>query len=167
MREYVRLLTVGTTMSVAVGAGVLAMTSTSQASTIGVDLSMSGSVVAGVASASTYKQVPFTFMIKNKSTTTAADISFNFSPIVNGTASDYSADYVCPLTTNHYDINPDSSSCEPGTLGPGKSSSAAIIVTPSGSSGQTVTVKACAQNLSGAPDPVSSNNCKTLSIKIA
>jgi len=69
------------------------------------------------------------------------------------------------LVVGHFNIDPDTPACEPGMLGPGKSTGAAIMVTPTITSG-TVTVKACARNLDGIADPVSSNNCKTVSIPI-
>ena len=132
--------------------------------TTGPDLAMTGSVVAGVTSAQSSQHLPFTFTMTNKSSSTAAgSVSFTFT-VTNGTAD--TADYVCPLTSNHFDINPDTPSCEPGGLAATKSTRAAIIVTPSISTG-TVTVRSCASDLTGSTDPVSSNNCKSLSIKIS
>jgi hypothetical protein len=138
------------------------LTTASQASTATVDLSITGSTVAGFTKAQHGQELPVVFTIKNRSTTTAAEISFYFT-LTHATAS--AADYTCPLITNHFNINPDTPACEPGTLGFGKSTSAAILVTPTIYSG-TVTVKACAQNLSGNADPVPSNNCRTISIAI-
>jgi hypothetical protein len=143
-------------------AGTVFLTTASQASTASVDLSITGSTVAGYTKAQHGQELPVVFTIKNRSTTTAASISFYFT-LTHATAS--SSDYTCPLITNHYNINPDTPACEPGTLGYGKSTSAAIMVTPTIYSG-TVTVKACAQDLDGYADPVASNNCKTISIAI-
>jgi uncharacterized repeat protein (TIGR01451 family) len=145
-------------------AGVSSFTSAN--ATTGIDLSMTGSAVAGVTSAQwgVGQEVAFTYALKNKSTTASANVSFTFT-ITNGTAPD-PGDYICPLIRNHFDILPDTPACEPGALGAGGTAQAAILATPSAAG--TMTVKACAQNLSATvPDPVSSNNCKTLSVKIA
>ena len=141
--------------------GTLFLTTASQATTTSVDLSITGNTVAGYTKAQYGQELPVVFTIKNRSTTTAADVSFYFT-ITHATAD--GSDYTC--VSNHYVINPDTPACEPGMLGYGKSTSAAILVTPTIFSG-TVTVKACAQNLSGAADPVLSNNCKTVSIAIS
>ena len=146
-----------------VAAGMWSVNSANAAT--GIDLSMTGSVVAGVtgAQAASGQEVALTFALKNKSTTASAEVSFTFT-ITNGTAPD-AGDYICPLVRSHYDIFPDTPACEPGTLSAGGTAQAAILATP-GAAG-TMTVKACASNLSAtAPDPVSSNNCKTLSVRI-
>lgn len=151
---FVIVMTVATTMLV-VG------TSSSQATT-GVDLGMAGSTVAGYTSAQSGQKLPVTFTIKNHSTTTSATVDFFFT-ITHATAD--ASDFVCPLVSNHFNIVPDTPACEVGVLGAGKSTSAAILVTPKITTG-TVTVRACAMNETGSPDPVSSNNCKTVSIPI-
>jgi hypothetical protein len=104
-------------------------------------------------------ELAFSFTLKNKSTTTAAEVGFNFT-ITNGTAD--INDYICPQIGTHAAINPDTPDCEPGTLGPGKSTQAAILATQTG---RPMVVKACAFDISSYPDPVSSNNCKTLTVK--
>jgi Domain of unknown function DUF11 len=141
-----------------------AVSTGSDAATTAADLSMTGNVVAGVQSSQSGQEVPFLFKLTNKSTTTSANVSFYFS-ITNGTASDSVDDYVCPLISNHFNIYPDTPACEPGSLAAGKTTQAAILVTPK-SGVTTMSVKACAQNLSST-DPTSSNNCKTLSVKIS
>jgi hypothetical protein len=133
----------------------------SQASTSTVDLAISGSVVAGVTGAQPGQHIPFVFTMANRSSATA-DVAFTFT-LSHARAS--GSDYVCPTVSGHFDINPDTPSCEPGFLTGGHSTSAAIIITPTITTG-TVSVRACASNLSGTADPVSSNNCKTLSIRI-
>jgi hypothetical protein len=139
------------------------LTTASQAVTAtSVDLAITGNTVAGYTKAQHGQELPVVFTIKNRSTTTAASVSFYFT-LTHATAG--IADYTCPLISNHYNINPDTPACEPGVLGYGKSTSAAILVNPTIYSG-TVTVKACAQDLDGYGDPVSSNNCKTVSIAI-
>ncbi|MDQ1739940.1 MAG: hypothetical protein QOE53_1592 [Pseudonocardiales bacterium] len=140
----------------------LFLTTASQATTSSVDLAITGNTVAGYTKAQHGQELPVIFTIKNRSTTTAASVAFYFT-LTHATAA--AADYTCPLISNHFNIFPDTPSCEPGTLGYGKSTSAAILVTPTIYSG-TVTVKACAQDLDNYSDPVSSNNCKTVSIAI-
>lgn len=135
-------------------------TSVSNAATTSVDLAMSGSVVAGVTNTfDTGRELAFAFTLKNKSTTTTEPSDFVFS-ITGGTAADYS-DYICPLIGSRTPINPDTPACEPGDLGPGKSTQAAILVTQTA---HPLVVKACAFGES-YPDPVSSNNCKSLTVK--
>jgi hypothetical protein len=136
--------------------------SASNAASTSVDLGMTGSRVAGYTSAQAGQELPVVFTLKNHSTTTSADVAFYFT-LTHATAD--SSDYTCPMVSTKGNINPDTPACEPGVLGYGKSTSAAIMVTPTIISG-TVTVKACALNLGGATDPVSSNNCKTISIPI-
>ena len=84
----------------------------SQARTSGVDLSMSGYVVAGLRSASWPSHVAFAFAMKNHSSTTSADIAFTFS-VVHGTGINNGANYICP------GASPDTPSCEPGMLAAG------------------------------------------------
>ena len=150
---------------VLVGA-LLVSTYSSQASTSAgpsVDLGITGSTVAGYTAAQSGQELPVSFTMTNHSTTTSTQVSFNFT-VTNATAADI-GDYVCTLISNHFDIYPDTPSCEPGSLPHGKSTSAAIMVSPTIGTG-TVTVKACTQSLDGYPDPVSSNNCKTIKITI-
>jgi len=143
-------------------ASTVVITSSSGASTTSVDLGITGATVAGYTSAQYGQELPVSFTIKNHSTTRSVDVQFYFT-ISHATAS--ASDYTCTGIVGHFNINPDTPACEPGVLGAGKSTSAAIMVTPTISSG-TVTVKACAYNLDGIADPVSSNNCKTVSIPI-
>jgi hypothetical protein len=142
--------------------GTLFLTTASQATTSSVDLAITGSTVAGYTKAQHGQELPVLFTIKNRSTTTGASVSFYFT-LSHATAA--ASDYTCPLISNHYNINPDTPACEPGVLGYGRSTSAAIMVTPTIYSG-TVTVRACAVDLDSYSDPVSSNNCKTVSIAI-
>ena len=144
---------------------VLVSTYASQASTSAaprVDLGITGSTVAGYTAAQAGQELPVAFTMTNHSATTSTQISFNFT-ITNSSAD--GSDYICPLISNHFNINPDTPSCETGSLAHGKSTSAAILVTPTIGTG-TITVKACAQSLDGYIDPVSSNNCKTVKIPI-
>jgi hypothetical protein len=138
----------------------LLLATASQATTTSVDLSITGQTVAGFTAAQQWQELPVLFTMKNRSNTTATEVAFSFT-FTNATVDGYT----CPLISNHFNINTDGSFCEPGVLGHGKSTSAAIMVTPTISSG-TVTVTACAQDLDSYGDPVSSNNCKTVSIPI-
>ena len=143
-------------------ASTVVITSSSGAATTSVDLGITGATVAGYTSAQVGQELPVSFTLKNHSTTRSANVAFYFT-ISHATAS--ASDYTCPLVVGHFNIDPDTPACEPGVLAAGKSTGAAIMVTPTISSG-TVTVKACALNLDGLADPVSSNNCKTVSIPI-
>jgi hypothetical protein len=149
------LLTLAITMFVAAA-------SSSQASTTSVDVGITGHTVAGYTSAQQFQELPVVFTMKNHSTTTSTDVTFIFTV---AHASSDGSDYTCPEITNHANIDPDTPGCEPGTLRPGKSTSAAIMVTPM-SSFVTVTVKGCAYAISAVTDPVSSNNCKTVRIPV-
>lgn len=159
MRRKIILLLVG---AVVLPAAVLVSTYSSQASpgSTSVDLGITGSTVAGYTQGDPNTELPVVFTMTNHSSSTSVSVDFYFT-VVNATAD--GSDYTCPLISNHHLINPDTPACEPGFLGHGKGTSAAILVTPTIDTG-SVTVKACADDESGYPDPVSSNNCKTISI---
>ena len=142
--------------------GTLVGSNATLAATTGVDLSTTGSIFAGLRGAQTGQEIVFSFTVKNHSTRASADLEVTFS-MTNGTAD--GSDYICPLIRNHFNINPDTPSCEPGALPATKSETVGILVTPKTSG--TMTVRACALNESNAPDPVPSNNCKTLSLAIS
>jgi hypothetical protein len=166
MQRQTAFFTIGVATTAAAAAGLLSLTSVSQAATTtGPDLAMTtASVVDGVKVMQSGGQlVPFSFTAKNNSTTTAANLSFDFT-VTNGAADNYG--YICPLVGTKFDINPDSPACEVGSLAGGHSSSAGVIVSATGASGQYVTVEACLSDLSST-DPVPTNNCKTLKVKIA
>jgi hypothetical protein len=143
-------------------AALVVNSSGSEAGPTTVDLSITGSVVAGVTSANGTQEVPFSFTVTNRSVT-AAPLTITFT-LTGGSAPD-TGDYVCPLVGTGVDINPDTPACEPGTLAGHHSTSAAIIVTPTATG--TMTVQACVSNEAGAPDPRPGNNCKSLSIGAA
>lgn len=146
----------------AFGTLALASVSQSRATAISVDLGITGSPVAGVAGAQVGQELGFTFTVTNHSTTTAADLGVKFT-VARGNVT--ISDYICPLITTHFNINPDTPFCEPGWLPPGKSTSAAVLASSQGTS--PLVVRACAVNDSAGTDPVSSNNCKTLTIPIS
>jgi hypothetical protein len=141
-----------------------ALTSTpmSHAATTTVDLSTTGSVVAGITGAQMGQELAFSFTTKNNSTSTATDVSVRFT-VTNGSVSQ--SDYICSLISNHFDIHPDTPACETGSLSAGKSTTNAILVATKATG--TMTVKACSTSLNAVTDPVSSNNCKTLAVKIS
>jgi len=142
--------------------GTLAGAQAVSAASTGVDLATTGSVMAGVTSAQAGGQeLAFSFSTKNNSTTTSVSLAVTFT-VTNGTLN--ATDYICPLISNHFNINADTPSCEPGVIGPGKTASTGLLVATKNSG--TLTVKACSSNLDGLVDPVSSNNCRTLSVKI-
>jgi len=149
-------------------AGALALTTsmvvgstTSQASPTNVDLSITGGPVAGFTAAQPWMELPVSFTMTNRGSI-ATPVDFQFT-ITNATAS--GEDYVCPLVGDGFLINADTPFCEPGVLGSHRKTSAAILVTPTITSG-TVTVQACANDEADHHDPVPSNNCKTVSIPI-
>jgi hypothetical protein len=165
MQRNTARFTIGLATSAVAAAGLLGIASASPAArTSGPDLAMTGaSVVAGVKVTQGSDQlVPFSFTAKNNSSR-VADLNFTFT-VTHGSPAP--GGYICPLPVSKVDINPDSPNCELGSLAAGHSSSAGIIVSAIGASGQYVTVKACVSDFT-ATDPVSSNNCRTLKVKIA
>ena len=158
MRKWLAALSVGT----ATAALIFTFPMASGGASTGVDLGITGGTVAGVRSAQQGQELGFSFTVTNHSTTGSADLAVTFT-VTHGTAG--ISDYICPLISNHFNINPDTPACEPGFLAYGKSTGTAILVTPTGAG--TMTVKACASNLAGTTDPTPSNNCKTLSVPIS
>jgi hypothetical protein len=145
--------------TVALASSLVVASSTSDASTANVDLSITGGTVTGFTSSASDQVLPVSFTMRNHSAT-SVPVDFFFT-LTNATAD--ATDYVCPA--GHALISPDTPACEPGFLAGGRTTSAAILVTPTISSG-TVTVKACADNENNNPDPNRSNNCKTVHIRI-
>jgi hypothetical protein len=143
------------------GSLLIGSAAASQASTTSVDLSITGGTVAGFTAAQPDMELPVSFTMTNHGSI-ATPVDFTFT-LTNATAS--GEDYVCPTVGTHFLINPDTPACEPGTLGAHRRTSAAILVTPTITSG-TVTVQACANDEADHHDPVPSNNCKTVSIPI-
>jgi Domain of unknown function DUF11 len=159
MRIKILLLCTGA-LAVA-GSLLIGSAAASQASATNVDLSITGGTVAGFTAAQADQELPVSFTMTNHGSI-ATSVDFQFT-ITNATAS--GADYVCPTVGDGFNINPDTPSCEPGMLRSHKRTSAAILVTPSITSG-TVTVRACANDEANHHDPVPGNNCKTVSIPI-
>ena len=134
----------------------------SQATTTSLDLSITGGTVAGFTGAQVNQELPVSFTMTNHGSI-ATPVDFQFT-VTNATAS--GDDYVCPTVGDRFNINPDTPFCEPGMLGAHRQTSAAILVTPTISSG-TVTVRACANDEANHHDPTPGNNCKTISIPIS
>lgn len=150
---------------VVTGLGTFAATKPGEATpTPGVDLVMTGSVVAGVTGAQPGQELAFVFTLTNKSRTASDDTSFTFT-VENGTVS--GSDYICPLARSGFNINPDSPACEIGMLGPHQATQAALLVETPSTAGVTMTVKACGSDLTGTADPVPGNNCRTVSVPIS
>jgi hypothetical protein len=151
-------------VSVVIAVMSLVAVSGSGAATNTIDLSITGGSVAGFTHSSGFPKLPVAFAMKNNSTTTnAGDIEFYFK-WTNTTEPQYQ-DYICPLTSTHALINPDTPACEPGGLAAGKTTGAALILTPKAGV-RSVSLRACAILIDGHTDPVSSNNCKTVTISI-
>ncbi|HEU5271057.1 MAG TPA: hypothetical protein VFU36_14120 [Jatrophihabitans sp.] len=159
MRKSIILSCAG---AVALAASLLISSAASQASTTSLDLSITGSTVAGFTGAQVNQELPVLFTITNHGSV-ATPVDFQFT-VTNATAS--GEDYVCPTVGDRFNINPDTPFCEPGFLGAHRQTSAAILVTPTISSG-TVTVQACANDEANHHDPTPGNNCKTISIPIS
>jgi hypothetical protein len=147
--------------AVALAGSLLIASSASDATTAKVDLSITGGTVTGFTRAGAEQELPVVFTMRNHSQTTSVSVDFFFT-LTNATAD--GTDYVCPQS-DHVLTGPDGPSCEPGYLAAGRTTRAAIMVTPTISSGM-VSVKACANDESGNPDPVPSNDCKTVQIRI-
>ncbi|HJQ03352.1 MAG TPA: hypothetical protein VJ851_17280 [Jatrophihabitans sp.] len=147
--------------AVALAGSLLIASSASDAATAKVDLSITGGTVTGFTRSGPEQELPVVFTMRNHSQTTSVSVDFFFT-LTNATAD--GTDYVCPQS-NHVLTGPDGPACEPGYLAAGRTTRAAIMVTPTITSG-TVSVKACANDESGNPDPVPSNNCKTVHIRI-
>lgn len=148
--------------AVALAASLLISSATSQATTTSLDLSITGATVAGFTGAQANQELPVSFIMTNHGSI-ATPVDFQFT-VTNATAS--GEDYVCPTVGDGFNINPDTPFCEPGMLGAHRQTSAAILVTPTISSG-TVTVRACADDEANHRDPAPGNNCKTVSIPIS
>ena len=144
-----------------ISAGALAGTTVSDAATTTIDLSTTGSVVPTIKSAEVGQELAFLFTTTNKSGTASADLGVTFT-VTKGSVQ--ASDYICNLISTHFAIGPDTPSCEPGLLGPGKSTRNAILVTATTTG--TMSVKACSTILNNYSDPVASNNCKTLTVRI-
>ena len=156
-----KLTLIVVTAVLAVTGGLLVSSGVSQAKAQGADLAVTGLVAGGETSTESSHLIVFVFTLTNKgpaATDGSADLTLTDAQ--GGTL----VDTMCVLP-NGFGINPDSPSCETGPLQPQKSVHDTYVVQPSGPS-TTVSVRTCASNEGSIPDPVASNNCKTLSVII-
>jgi hypothetical protein len=147
--------------AMAIAGSLITMSPASDASTTKVDLGIAGARVGGYTAGQAGMVLPVSFTMTNHSGS-STNVAFVFT-VTN--ASVTPAGFVCPTTSTGLDILTDGMLCEPGDLAGGKSTRAVAMVTPTIQFG-TVTVRACARSLISTPDPVSSNNCRTVSIPI-
>jgi hypothetical protein len=141
--------------------GALVSSGVSQAATQNADLAVSGVVAGGETSTESSHFIVFDFTLTNKGpTATDGSADLTLTDVQGGTV----ADIMCVLP-NGFGINADTPSCETGPLRSKQSVQDVYVVQPSGPS-TTVSVRACASNEGSVPDPVASNNCKTLSVAI-
>jgi hypothetical protein len=141
--------------------GALVSSGVSQAATRRADLTATGAVAGGETSTESSHLIVFVFTLTNKGpTATDGSADLTLTDVQGGTV----ADTMCVLP-NGFGINPDTPSCETGPLRPQQSVQDVYVVQPSGTS-TSVSVRACASNEGSVPDPVASNNCKTLSVAI-
>jgi hypothetical protein len=147
--------------AIAIAGSLITTSSVSDAATTKVDLGITGARVGGYTAGQADLVLPVLFTMTNHSRS-STNVAFIFT-VTN--ASVAPAGFVCTTTSTRLDIQMDGMNCEPGDLGARRSTSAVAMVTPTINVG-TVTVRACARSLISTPDPVSSNNCKTVSIPI-
>lgn len=155
-----KLTLIVVTAVLAVVGGLLVSSGVSQAAQ-GADLAVTGSVAGGETSTESSHLIVFVFTLTNKgpaATDGSADLTL--TDVQGGTL----VDTMCVLP-NGFGINPDSPSCETGPLQARQSVHDTYVVQPSGTS-TSVSLRTCASNEGSIPDPVASNNCKTLSVAI-
>lgn len=155
-----KLTLIVVTAVLAVVGGLLGSSGVSQAAQ-GADLAVTGLVAGGETSTESSHLIVFVFTLKNKgpaATDGSADLTL--TDVQGGTL----VDTMCVLP-NGFGINPDSPSCETGPLRSQQSVQDTYVVQPSGTS-TSVSLRTCASNEGSVPDPVASNNCKTLNVAI-
>jgi hypothetical protein len=161
-RLFLILATVALGLS---GAGIFANVSQATAQSPNTsskaDLVLTGSVAGGETSTESSHLIVFVFNLTNKGPGNIDSSADTTMTAVNGGTL---VDTMCVLL-NGFGINPDGPSCEQGRLAAHQSVKSTFIVQPSGP-GVTVSLTACGSNESGIPDPVPSNNCKTLAVDI-
>jgi hypothetical protein len=127
------------------------------------DLAVSGFVAGGEQTVASYHPVVFVFSVKNRgpaALNSSADLTY--VSVRNGRV----VDQLC-ISRNRVSFDPDSPSCEFGPLASGQKTRMTLIVQPGTDvSGVTVSVRVCASNEGGIPDPVSANNCETRRVEL-
>ena len=109
-------------------------------------LSISGYAVAGVTANTFGGDLVYDFTVKNHGRT-GVDIAFSYT-FTNATA----VEYLCPQVQTGAEVSPDTPDCEPGILGAGGSTQAAIIIAPVDTSAPSG-VSVCADDQSAAVGP--------------
>jgi hypothetical protein len=160
-----KIVIVAAALGLAVGSAVIVQAGGASAAAPSTDLAVTGSVAGGLRILGEPSHlVAFTFDLKNKGpdgVTSSADMTYN--KVHNG----YVVDQLC-VFPNGVGFNADSPSCEPGALAAGESAHMTLLLKPTaGAPNRKLTVQVCASTEDSEVDPISSNNCKTLSVTLA
>lgn len=155
-----KLTLIVVTAVLAVG-GALLSSGVTQAATQGADLAATGIVAGGETSTERSHLIVFVFTLTDKGPSgSGASADLVLTDVQGGTL----LDTMCVLP-NGFGINPDTPACEFGPLRAKQSVQATYVVQPSDTS-TSVSLRACTNNEGSVPDPVASNNCKTLAVAI-
>jgi hypothetical protein len=138
------------------GALVGIMASQASAASTTPHFSVTGSTL-GVKSAQPGQSVAFYFTATNTGSTSEQS---DFIYTLTNTSVAGEGSYICPLNSNGFDIDPDTSACELNTLPAGHTAQSAIVATmPNNTS--PVHVKACLSN-----EASKHLTCKTLTVSM-
>jgi hypothetical protein len=141
--------------------GVLVSSGVTQAATQGADLAATGIVAGGEMSTERSHLIVVVFTLTNKGPSgSGASADLVLTDVQGGSL----LDTMCVLP-NGFGINPDTPACEFGPLRAKQSVHATYVVQPSDTS-TSVSLGVCTNNEGSVPDPVASNNCKTLAVAI-
>lgn len=136
--------------------------SSANASPPSADLGVTGFVAGSERSVDSSHPVVLVFSLRNNGPSTedsSADMAY--TSVRNGTVTDQ----LCVFPDGS-SFNADSPYCEFGQLRPGQVAHMTLIVQPrSDVSGVRLSARVCSSNESGIPDPVSSNDCVTESVR--
>ena len=160
MRNFSRAAAAGALGAAMVILGPIGQASSSSDAT---DLAVSGFVAGGEQNVETSHPVVLVFTLTDngpRAITSSADQSY--TSVQNGSITDQ----LC-VFPNGNAFNPDSPSCEYGGLKAHQSVRMTLIVQPDPTaSGQPLSVRVCASNESGVPDPQTRNDCLSLSVSL-
>jgi hypothetical protein len=159
-----RRITAGCAALLVCTGAVIALGAVSEAATTSADLAVTGSVVGGITKVAGHEHgLVFSYTLTNKGPNASGGSADLVLSVTGGSFTD-----IACIPPTHTPINPDGTFCEDGPLSSGQSSKDVAIVAPTAASGGKVTMRACAMNEAGADatDPVSTNNCKTLSVRV-
>ena len=161
MRKFV---IVSAALGLAIGSATIVQAAGASAAAPTTDLAVTGSIAGGERVVASSHLVVFTFDLKNKGpnrVTSSADLTY--SKLHNG----FVVDQLCVMA-NGNGFDPDSPTCEPGALAAGRSTHMTLIVKPTaGAPNRTLSVQVCGSTEGSETDPVTSNNCTTLSVTVA